>query len=322
MNAMDNKKGLGRGLASLLGEVTDTADAKAQAARAQTVPVGQIYPSKFQPRRDFDPSALQELADSIKRKGVLQPVILRREAVGVNRYELIAGERRWRAAQLAQIHDIPAIIQEMTDAEAMEIALIENIQRQDLNPLEEAQAYARLMDEFRYTQEQIAKGLGKSRSHIANLVRLLDLPKTVREQLRSGELSVSHARLLIGADNAADLAAMMVAQKMNVREAEQMIQATMATPQSGGARIIGLTERAKFNPNAAQRNVAANGNPAAREKLPGNAGPDADTRALAKQLSQVLGMHVDIQFKGKSGQLTIHYQNLDQLDDVLRRLNK
>ncbi len=322
MNAMDNKKGLGRGLASLLGEVTDTADAKAQAARAQTVPVGQIYPSKFQPRRDFDPAALQELADSIKRKGVLQPVILRREAVGVNRYELIAGERRWRAAQLAQIHDIPAIIQEMTDAEAMEIALIENIQRQDLNPLEEAQAYARLMDEFRYTQEQIAKGLGKSRSHIANLVRLLDLPKTVREQLRSGELSVSHARLLIGADNAADLAAMMVAQKMNVREAEQMIQATMATPQSGGARIIGLTERAKFNPNAAQRNQAANGNPAAREKLPGNDGPDADTRALAKQLSQVLGMHVDIQFKGKAGQLTIHYQNLDQLDDVLRRLNK
>jgi ParB family transcriptional regulator, chromosome partitioning protein len=322
MNALDTKKGLGRGLASLLGEI----NAGAQAIEAnlrpgqQTVPIGQIYPGPFQPRRDFDAEALAELAQSLRQHGVLQPLLLRRDPADANRYQIVAGERRWRAAQLAQLHEVPAVIKEWTDSEAMQAALIENIQRQDLNPIEEAIAYRRLSEEFRYTQDQIAKGLGKSRSHVTNLIRLLDLPKSVREQIQTGVISISQARLLLGADNAAELADAMVEKQMNVRQAEQFINAEKQN--ALGARVIGLTERAKFNPNAAQRNQAANGNPATGEKLPGNAGPDADTRDLAKQLSQLLGLRVEIQFQGKAGQLVIHYQNLDQLDDVLRRLGK
>lgn len=327
MNAMDNKKGLGRGLASLLGDTNDVpAPTGGNAPRAaQTIPVGQIYPSPFQPRRDFDPMALQELADSIKQRGLLQPILVRRDAQNAGRYQLIAGERRWRAAQLAKLHDIPAIIKDISDTEAAEIALIENIQRQDLSALEEAMAYARLMDEFRYTQDQIAKGLGKSRSHVANLVRLLDLPKFVREQLQSGALSASHARLLIGVGDAAALAQAMIERQLNVRQAQELVETAQraaaaaekaATP--GAARIIGLSERAKFTPVTGQK--PANANPATTK--PGDDGPDADTRDLAKQLSQALGMRVDIAFQGKAGQLTIHYANLDQLDDVLRRLRK
>lgn len=306
------KKGLGRGLASLLGDETnDYAQLDKLRSGVKNIPIGQIHPGKYQPRRDFDADALQQLADSIKSKGILQPIVVRRDPNDSNSYELIAGERRWRAAQKAQLHEIPVLIKDLSDRDAMQIALIENLQRQDLNPIEEAEAFHRLTEEFDQTQEDIAKGLGKSRSYVANIIRLLDLPKVVREYLRAGSITVGHAKLLVGRADAETLTKQIIDNGWNVRQ----LEASMGKgkiPTAGS--VIGIENRAGFTP--ANDVVKASARDINRD------GPDANTRDLEKQLSQLLGMRVEIRFAGKAGQLTIHYQDLDQLDDVITRLGK
>lgn len=308
MNA-EARKGLGRGLASLLGDETgDYAQLDKLRSGIKTIAIGQIRPGKYQPRRDFDQDALNQLAESIKSKGILQPIVVRKDPENNGGYELIAGERRWRAAQIAQLHDVPVLIKDLTDRDAMQIALIENLQRQDLNPIEEAEAYHRLTQEFNQTQEDVAKGVGKSRSHAANIMRLLDLPKTVRDYVRSGQLTVGHAKLLIGVTDPAALAKEIIAKNLNVRETEKLADGHLIKKPG---RLANIAVRPAFAAASNNNQSAAN-----------TSGPDADTRALEKQLSQLLGMRVDIRFSGKAGQLTIHYQDLDQLDDVITRLGK
>jgi ParB family chromosome partitioning protein len=285
----DRGRRLGRGLSALFAE-TAPAPAPAQTpdvARAtQHVPVMFLHPSRYQPRRHFDPAEIQALVESIKSRGILQPIMVRRVDGDLNSYEIIAGERRWRAAQAAQLHEVPIIVREVSDLEALEIALIENIQRQDLNPLEEAEGYRRLMQEFERTQEELAHALGKSRSHIANTVRLLNLPFEVRTLLDEGKLSAGHARALLNAADPVALAREVVNAGLNVRQTEAL--AAKAKP-----------------PRAAAK---------ARMK-------DADTAALEKQLADHLGLKVAIKFDGQGGELVIRYKTLDQLDEVLKRLS-
>jgi len=285
----DRGRRLGRGLSALFAE-TAPAPAPAQTpdiARAtQYVPVMFLHPSRYQPRRHFDPAEIQALVESIKSRGILQPIMVRRVDGDLNSYEIIAGERRWRAAQAAQLHEVPIIVREVSDLEALEIALIENIQRQDLNPLEEAEGYRRLMQEFERTQEELAHALGKSRSHIANTVRLLNLPFEVRTLLDEGKLSAGHARALLNAADPVALAREVVNAGLNVRQTEAL--AAKAKP-----------------PRAAAK---------ARMK-------DADTAALEKQLADHLGLKVAIKFDGQGGELVIRYKTLDQLDEVLKRLS-
>ncbi len=283
----DPSKRLGRGLSALLGESASPAAAAQQPQRGQrTIPVGDIVPGRFQPRRDFAPEALQELAASIRAQGVLQPVVVRKAAPGGTApFELVAGERRWRAAQIAQLHEIPAIVRDLSDDEALEIGLVENLQRKDLNPIEEAQAYRRLMDELRHTQEEIAKALGKSRSHIANQVRLLELPPPVVDMVADGRLSVGHAKLLVSQADPQRLADIIVARELTVRETEQLIQGLAPKPRAPRA-------------------------PA-----------DANIAAVERRLKETLGMAASLQHKHDgSGRLVISYRSLDQIDEVLRRL--
>jgi ParB family chromosome partitioning protein len=293
------KKQLGRGLSALLGDMKPDVAPVAHGAVGGTapaprgvraVPIAQIVAGTYQPRRDFDKGELDELVASIKAQGVLQPILVRKHPDDHARFELIAGERRWRAAQLAQLHEIPALVRDFSDREALEAALVENLQRTDLNALEEAIAYRRLMDEFNHTQDQVATGLGKSRPYIANMVRLLDLPTEVQALLRDKALTAGHARLLVGLPNALDIARKIVADKMTVREAESYV--------------------ASFK--------QANGK--ARKKKPAPIGGSADTRALERTLTEFLGLKVAISSKGKSGSITIHYQTLDQLDELLTRI--
>jgi len=303
MNA-DMKKGLGRGLASLLGDESNDYAQLDKLRTSKNVGIELIRPGKFQPRKEFDPEALNQLADSIRAKGILQPLLVRRDPQNPNQYELIAGERRWRAAQIAKLHEVPVVIKDLSDLEALEIGLIENLQRRDLTPIEEAMAFKQLMVQFNRSQEDMAAAIGRSRSYIANMTRLLDLPKSVQSMLASNQLSAGHAKLLVGLSNAQDLAAEIVSGQLSVRAAEQLVQSSRGKTES------------KSTPSGIAASRPANIN------LPGNDGPDASTRDLEKQLMQLLGMRVDIKFMGKSGQLTIHYQTLDQLDDVLRRLGK
>jgi ParB family transcriptional regulator, chromosome partitioning protein len=295
------KKALGRGLSALLGEAR--APEKEPAAPGavvgvaatprgvRAIPVAQIVAGTYQPRREFDKGELDELVASIKAQGVLQPILVRKHPADHSRFELIAGERRWRAAQAAQLHEIPALVRDLTDREALEAALVENLQRQDLNAVEEAVAYRRLMDEFNYTQEQVATGLGKSRPYIANMVRLLDLPEEVQGLLRDKKLTAGHARLLVGLPKAVEIAKHIVAKGLTVREAESYVASLKGTP---------ATAKKKIDP----------------DRPAGN----ADTRALERTLTEFLGLKVAINAKGKSGSVTIHYQTLDQLDDLLTRI--
>jgi ParB family chromosome partitioning protein len=288
------RQNLGRGLAALFGEdnagATDTTDLDKSRA-LKMLPIEHLRPGRFQPRHHFDPAQIQSLVDSVREKGVLQPILVRRLTGEPNAYEIVAGERRWRAAQLAQLHEVPVTIRELADREALEIALVENIQRENLNAMEEAEGYRRLLDEFQHTQEDLAKAVGKSRSHVANMMRLLVLPPAVREMVESGDLTAGHARALIGAGDAEAVARDVVRQGLNVRQTEKLIQA--------------------------QRSP---GKPA---KAPPPPQPkDANTIALERDLSNLLGLKVSISFRGGSGELTVHYQTLDQLDDVLRRLKK
>ena len=290
-------RGLGRGLSALMADVTaEPAVSGEQAARRadSQLPIEQIKPNPNQPRRSFDPQDLDDLAASIREKGILQPLIVRPDGAGG--YEIVAGERRWRAAQKAQLHQVPVLIRDLDDTEVLEIAIIENIQRADLNAVEEAAGYRQLMDKFGHTQEKLAEALGKSRSHIANLLRLLSLPEDVQSLVKNGDLSAGHARALITADNPSELAKSVVRDGLSVRATEAMVK----KQQQGGEE-------------------APAAKPAQRRALE----KDADTKALEGDLSAVLGMRVIIDHEagGEAGRVTIRYNTLDQLDELCARLS-
>jgi ParB family transcriptional regulator, chromosome partitioning protein len=280
------RRGLGRGLSALMADIAVTAQTEAAEPRGrdQRLPVELLRPNPDQPRRNFDDTALAELAASIKEKGVIQPLIVR--PMG-EMYEIVAGERRWRAAQRAQVHDVPVVIRDFTDTEVLEVAIIENIQRADLNPIEEAAGYRALIERFGHTQEKLAEAMGKSRSHIANLMRLLALPDDVQTLLRDGKLSAGHARALITTDNASALARKVVAEGLSVRQTE-----------------------------ALTKKPASSGTPRTRAK----GEKDADLRALENDLSAALGMPVDIAFNNGSGSVTITYRSMDEMDHLCRVL--
>ncbi|MEM9170124.1 MAG: ParB/RepB/Spo0J family partition protein [Pseudomonadota bacterium] len=294
--AKKKEKGLGRGLDALLGDVpVEQPVAPEPAASAggpkSTLPVAFLKPNPEQPRRAFNDDALQELADSVKARGMLQPILVR--PMGADAYEIVAGERRWRAAQRAKLHDVPVVIRELTDEEAAEIALIENVQRVDLNPMEEAEAYKRLGDVYGRTQQQIARAVGKSRSHVANIMRLLALPAQTRRAVAEDAITMGHARALLGADDPDALCETVLKDGLSVRQTETLVK------ESGD----GGTDRP-------------------RPSKPGARGPkDADTRALEADLAAALGLDVEIEHTPKgAGAVTIRYLTLDQLDDVCRRL--
>lgn len=296
--AEDKRRNLGRGLSALLGEsgvaaaasVMDGGNAAVTAAAKtglRTLAVGQLKPGKFQPRRQFDEDAIADLVESVREKGVLQPLLVRPIEGG---YEIIAGERRWRAAQRAQLHEVPVIIRDFTDKEALEVALVENLQRQDLSPLEEADGYRRLVDEFSHTQEELAKAVGKSRSHVANMMRLLALPDPIKDMVESKQISAGHARALLTAADPLSLAREVLDKQLNVRQTEKLAANESKAKTAGGG-----------------------GRPAAPSK-------DADTAALERDLAELLGVKVTLTSQGKGGELTIHYGTLEQLDDILSRL--
>jgi ParB family transcriptional regulator, chromosome partitioning protein len=285
------KKGLGRGLSALLADIApaEAAPEPGRPAPAGTkpVPIELIQPNPQQPRRHFGEKELQELASSIREKGVIQPLILRPHPAESGRYEIVAGARRWRAAQLAGVHALPALVRDLDDTEVLELAIIENIQRADLNALEEAQGYRQLMDRFGHTQEKLAEALGKSRSHIANLLRLLTLPEPVQALLRDGRLSPGHARALVTAPDPAALARQVVEKDLSVRQTEALARETAPRP----ARP-----------------------PAAR---------DADTVALERDLAANIGLPVRIEHKaGGAGELRIAYGSLEELDRLCQLLSR
>jgi ParB family chromosome partitioning protein len=283
-------KQLGRGLAALMGE--SNAKDMHELDKNQTyksVPVEYLHPGKYQPRRIIDLDHIEELASSIRDKGIIQPIIIRKHPVKTSEYEIIAGERRWRAAQRAELHEVPVIIKEFTDQEALEVGLIENLQRQDLSPLEEAEGYQRLMEEFGHTQEVMANSIGKSRSHVANMVRLIALPSNIKRMLDDGQLSAGHARALLMAEDPITLAENIVTRGLNVRDTEKLIKLQLGPKKSAHSARL--------------------------EK-------DADTKALEITLRDRLGLDVLIKPKGKSGTLTISYGGLDQLDELISILVK
>jgi ParB family chromosome partitioning protein len=280
--------GLGRGLSSLLGEVAQEASVSGESRNGNInlLPVASIEPHPGQPRRFFDDDALDELAASIKARGLIQPIVVRPHG---NRFQIVAGERRWRAAQRAQLHEVPVIVREFDDIETLEVAIVENIQRQDLNAIEEAEAYKRLIDEFGHTQEALGKLVHKSRSHVANLLRLLDLPAGVRSLLASGELSMGHARALISAEDPQALADEVVRRGLSVRDTENLVR------------------EAK---------------PAATPRRRGDAqSVNADIEALERQLGDMLGLRVKIAHRADGGIVSLNYSSLDQLDMICQRLS-
>jgi ParB family chromosome partitioning protein len=282
------RKGLGRGLAALIDDARPSPAERAQSGNM--APVDRIRPNPDQPRKNFDQTELDALATSIREKGVIQPLIVRQDPARADGYQIVAGERRWRAAQLAQVHEVPVIVRNLTDAEVVEIAILENVQRADLNPIEEASGYAQLVEKFGHTQEQLASAIGKSRSHIANTLRLLALPADVVALTRSGALSAGHARALITAGDPSALARIVVDKGLSVRETEKLARAAVDQP----------------SPRRAAR-----------------AAKDADTRALEADLAAALGLKVVIDHKsGGSGEIRIAYGDLEQLDGVCRLLSR
>lgn len=292
MSSVSDESGrrrLGRGLAALIGDASSEFEVVERVRGIRKVAIDLIKANPKNPRRLFKEEDLEELAGSIRQHGMIQPVVVRPAPNGGNGYELIAGERRWRAAQKAGQHEVPVIIQDVTDREAMEIAIIENVQRQDLNPLEEAMGYDQLIQEFEYTQNDLAAVIGKSRSHVANTLRLLKLPEPVKQYLNDGALTAGHARALIAAPDPAALAKRIVEEGLTVRSAETLAQATISEPH-------GRAKAAKPD-------------------------KDADTRALEKRLSDALGLSVQIRHKPNgAGEVRLGYANLDQLDEIIRRL--
>ena len=283
---------LGRGLSALFGDQdsdrTDTTEPD-RLRPSKTVPVEFLRPGRFQTRRGFNEEEIDGLAASIGRQGVLQPVLVRRHPVTPNTYEIIAGERRWRAAQRARLHEIPVIVRELSDRDALEISLVENLQREDLTALEEAEGLRRLKSEFGHTQDDLAQAVGRSRSYVANMLRLLTLPEPVKEMLQSGALTAGHARAFINAQDPVGLARLAVKRGLNVRQAERL---------------------------------AARGPQPAARPTAGAIGKDPDIAALEHDLSERLGLKVTIEQRaGEGGRLVIHYRSLEQFDEVLRRLS-
>ena len=290
----NRSRGLGRGLSALMADVQPVAASESSAEPRRPdrqVPIERLHPNPDQPRRSFNEDALAELAASIREKGIIQPLIVRPARDPEGDFEIVAGERRWRASQIAQLHEVPVIVRDFDDTEVLEIAIIENIQRADLNPVDEAHGYQQLMSRFGHTQEQLAQALGKSRSHIANTLRLLTLPDEIHALMVDGRLTAGHARALVGREDAAALARQIVEKGLSVREAEAMTRKPRtdkpARPRPGGEK-------------------------------------DPDTRQLEAELAAHLGMGVSIDHKegAESGAVTIRYKSLQQLDDLLRHLTR
>ncbi len=293
------KMGLGRGLSSLMStretaydDIPTTSTARPEQKPAgREIPIEFLVANAYQPRTYFDEEKAQELVESVKAKGIIQPLLVRQK--GKDKYEIVAGERRWRAAQAAGLHQVPVVIKDLTDEEALEIAIIENIQRHDLNPIEEALGYKRLMDEFSHTQNALGKAVGKSRSHIANMLRLLSLPEVVQKLMQDGAISMGHARALITADDPASLAKLVVKDGLSVRQTEQMAKSLKSGNTAKNSKTINKPS-----------------------------GKDADTEAFENELSIAIGLKVELESQnGESGVLKIHYKSLEQLDDICARLN-
>lgn len=286
-----SRKRLGRGLAALIGEIDRPAVAEKPAASADgKVPIEFLSPNPKNPRRHFGDADLTDLAQSIREHGVVQPVVARPSPTQAGRYEIIAGERRWRAAQRAGLTEIPIIVRDVNDRTALELAIIENVQRTDLNPVEEALGYQQLIDDHGYTQADLGNVIGKSRSHVANTLRLLKLPDVIRDMLVDGALSAGHARTLVTAQDPAGLAKQIVEEGLSVRQAEALAQAP------------------------------AGGTPPKAKPAQGGSDKDADTLALEKLMTDTIGMIVTIEHKGKGGAIRVNYRSLEQLDELCRRL--
>lgn len=287
MSAKETNPRLGRGLAALLGDSTATGGALNAVTGIKAIPVEHLEPSPFQPRGAIDPVALADLVDSIRARGILQPLLARPHPSMNGRYQIIAGERRWRASQEAGLHEVPVLVRDLTDVETMAAALVENLQRQDLNAIEEAEGYKRLIDEFAMTQEILAESVGKSRSHIANTLRLLNLPSSVRNEVRNGALTAGHARALLSHPEPEKAALSVIARGLNVRQTEAL---------SSKKAEAGLAATTKSK--------------------------DPETMALERDLSERLGLKVDIAFDGKGGTVRINYRSLDQLDGIVSLLSQ
>jgi ParB family transcriptional regulator, chromosome partitioning protein len=286
------KSRLGRGLAALIGDAGDETSAIERTRAQRRVPIEFLRPNPRNPRRIFAEEELAELAASIHERGIIQPILVRTVRGAADAYEIIAGERRWRAAQRAGLHDIPVLLLEVGDREALELAIIENVQRTDLNPLEEAMGYAALIDEFSYQHDDVARIVGKSRPHIGNALRLLKLSDPIKAMINAGQLTAGHARMLVGQPNAVEIAEEIIAKGLNVRQVEQM------------ARKSGREQ--------------------AREvRRTGRMGKDADTEMLEKRLTDALGLDVTIDHRATGGGVVqVRYRSLEQLDEVIRRLEK
>lgn len=307
------KTNLGRGLAALLGDdFSETQDYASldKIKSTKHVPIEFLHPGRYQPRTKFDDGVLNGLVESIRDKGILQPLLVRRHPDRPNQYEIVAGERRWRASQLAGLHEVPVIVRDLGDLECLQVSLIENIQRENLSALEEAEGYQRLMDEFGHTQEEVSESMGKSRSHVANMLRILTLPPSVREYIHSGELSAGHARAIVNAKNPLDMARQIIRKGLNVRQAEKLV---------------------RFDEEGASTNTVNDNLQKIGKKLTKDIGDikgaalaednkDPNTIILEKSLSEAIGMKVSIHQKGTGGMLTIQYETLDQLDEVIQKL--
>ncbi|MGO4706580.1 ParB/RepB/Spo0J family partition protein [Microvirga sp. 2MCAF38] len=288
-----SKPRLGRGLAALIGEVGDEIGVVERGRGQRKVPVEFLRPNPRNPRKYFEDSELQELAQSIQDRGIIQPIVVRPMPNLPDAYEIVAGERRWRASQLVGLHEVPVVIVEIDDKTSLEFAILENVQRTDLNPVEEAQGYSRLMEEFSYTQDNLSKIIGKSRSHIANMMRLMDLPDSIKELLVSRQLTAGHGRALLAVKDPHRVAKRILDEKLSVREVEEIAQLDNTDPAEADPKTVARRKKEK----------------------------DPDTRALEQALKDVLGLTVSIEHKGHGGELRVRYKTLEQLDGLCRRLN-
>lgn len=291
--AMADRSRLGRGLAALIGDVGDETSVSDSGRKPRRAPIENLRPNPRNPRRVFTDDELDELSESIRQRGIIQPIVVR--ALQGDNFEIIAGERRWRAAQRAGLHDVPIAVVEANDAQSLEFAIIENVQRADLNPIEEASGYLALMDDFNRTQDEVAQIVGKSRPHVANTIRLLKLPEPVKQLVRSGKISAGHARLLLGQPNAEAIAHEIIDKGLSVRQVEVAVR---------------------------KDDQAHTGKALAKTEGDAGRGKDANTRSLEKRLSDALGLEVIVDHRGDGGTLRIKYRNLEQLDAVLKKLSR
>ena len=290
---MADRSRLGRGLAALIGDVGDETSVSDSGRKPRRAPIENLRPNPRNPRRVFTDDELDELSESIRQRGIIQPIVVR--ALQGDNFEIIAGERRWRAAQRAGLHDVPIAVVEANDAQSLEFAIIENVQRADLNPIEEASGYLALMDDFNRTQDEVAQIVGKSRPHVANTIRLLKLPEPVKQLVRSGKISAGHARLLLGQPNAEAIAHEIIDKGLSVRQVEVAVR---------------------------KDDQAHTGKALAKTEGDAGRGKDANTRSLEKRLSDALGLEVIVDHRGDGGTLRIKYRNLEQLDAVLKKLSR